>query len=72
MAFKVPHVLATEEAQGPQEAIVDCVTRENAARISCSFQFWSNFYAVLQYFIDPSVIIFPILMTLLFDSGEML
>ena len=58
-----------EEAQGPQEAIVDCVTRENAARISCSFQFWSNFYAVLQYF---SMIIFPILMTLLFDSGEML
>lgn len=39
MAFKVPHALATEEAQGPQEAIVDCVTRENAARISCSFQF---------------------------------
>ena len=43
MAFKVPRALATEEAQGPQEAIVDCVTRENAARISCSFQFWSNF-----------------------------
>ena len=39
MAFKVPHALAMEEAQGPQEAIVDCVTRENAARISCSFQF---------------------------------
>ena len=40
MAFKVPHALATEEAQGsPQETIVDCVTRENAARISCSFQF---------------------------------
>lgn len=37
MAFKVPHALAMEEAQGPQEAIVDCVTRENAARISCSF-----------------------------------
>ena len=67
-----------EEAQGPQEAIVDCVTRENAARISCSFQFWSNFYAVLQYFIDPSapllklVIISPILINLIFDSGEML
>lgn len=39
MAFKVPHALATEEAQGPEEAIVDCVTRENAARISCGFQF---------------------------------
>ena len=36
MAFKVPHALATEEAQGPEEAIV--VTRENAARISCGFQ----------------------------------
>ena len=41
MASNMPHVPAMEEAQGPQEAIVNCVAffmkRGKAARIECGF-----------------------------------
>ena len=43
MASNVPHVPAMKEAQGPQEAIVNCVAfflkRGKATRIECGFWF---------------------------------
>ena len=54
MASNVPQALATEEAQGPQEAIMDCVgffTRRGKAELHAVFGFDQFFFsfAVLRF-----------------------